>query len=163
MNATINGQEFAFAPQETILNVARRNGIHIPTLCELNDIDHAPGTCRVCLVEVHRPDFAETQYLTACDTPMGEGWKVLTRTHKVQEMRQLQMEMIMADHRQHCSTCPRTGRCELLVTANSVGLKQVRFHYTQGWEDLEPDTGSQPIIYDRSRCIRCQRCVAVCR
>ena len=163
MKATINGQEFSFAPHETILEVARRNGIHIPTLCELNDIDHAPGTCRVCLVEVHRPDCAEAQYLTACDTPMNDGWQVLTRTHAVQEMRRLQMEMTMADHRQHCSTCPRTGRCELLVAANSVGLKQVRFHYTQGWENLEPDTGSQPIIYDRSRCIRCQRCVAICR
>ena len=60
MNATINGQDVAFDANETILDVARRYGIHIPTLCELNDIDHAPGTCRICLVEVHRPGEAET-------------------------------------------------------------------------------------------------------
>lgn len=163
MKAHINGTEYSFEANETILEVARRNGVHIPTLCELNDIDHAPGTCRVCLVEVHRDGEAEPAYLTACDTPLGEGWKILTRTHKVQEMRQLQMEMTMADHRQDCSTCPRTGNCELLVAAQSVGLKHVRFRYQQGWKDLPPDTGTQPIIYDRSRCIRCQRCVAVCR
>lgn len=39
----------------------------------------------------------------------------------------------------------------------------MRFRYTDGWKDLPPETGSQPIIYDRSRCIRCARCVAVCR
>ncbi len=165
MNATINGQDVAFDANETILDVARRYGIHIPTLCELNDIDHAPGTCRICLVEVHRPGEAETaaSYVTACDTPLDEGWRVLTRTHAVQEMRRLQMEMTMADHRQDCSTCPRAGGCELLVAADSVGLKQVRFRYTHGWKDLEPDHGQQPVVYDRSRCIRCQRCVAVCR
>jgi len=163
MKAHINGREFAFERNETILEVARKYGIFIPTLCELTDIDHAPGTCRVCLVEIQRPDAADPHYVTACDTPLGEGWKVMTRTPKVQEMRQLQMEMIMADHHQACASCPRNGNCELLATANSVGLRQVRFHYSEGWENLEPDHGSQPVIYDRSRCIRCQRCVAVCR
>ena len=163
MKALINGKEFSFAANETILDVARRNGVFIPTLCELNDIDHAPGTCRVCLVEVQQAGENATRYVTACDTAMVEGCKVMTRTPKVQEMRQLQMEMIMADHHQDCASCPRNGNCELLATANSVGLKQVRFHYTEGWENLEPDQGSQPIIYDRSRCIRCQRCIAVCR
>ena len=161
MKATINGKELDFEPNETILAVARKNGIFIPTLCELNDIDHAPGTCRICLVELQQCGASETQYATACDTAMTAGCKVMTRTPKVQEMRQLQMEMIMADHHQDCASCPRNGNCELLPAANSVGLKQVRFHYTEGWKNLEPDHGSQPVIYDRSRCIRCQRCVAL--
>ena len=163
MYATINGQNCEFEANETILGVARRYGIHIPALCELHDIDHAPGTCRICVVEVRHPGSDEPEYLTACDTPLGDGWNILTRSHTVQEIRQLQMEMIMADHHQDCSTCSRNGNCELLATANAVGLKQIRFRYTEGWKDLPPDTGTQPIIYDRSRCIRCQRCVAVCR
>ena len=118
MKAQINGKEFSFEANETILDVARRNGVFIPTLCELHDIDHAPGTCRICLVEVKENEQEEPKYVTACDTAMAEGWKVMTRTPKVQEMRQLQMEMIMADHHQDCSTCPRTGNCELLPVAN---------------------------------------------
>ena len=43
MFAKINGRDFEFTANETILDVARRNDIHIPTLCELHDIDHAPG------------------------------------------------------------------------------------------------------------------------
>ena len=58
MFAKINGRDFEFTANETILDVARRNDIHIPTLCELHDIDHAPGTCRVCLVEVRAGDTA---------------------------------------------------------------------------------------------------------
>ena len=44
MKARINGQEYEFTANETILEVARRNGIFIPTLCEMHDIRHAPGT-----------------------------------------------------------------------------------------------------------------------
>ena len=95
MFAKINGRDFEFTANETILDVARRNDIHIPTLCELHDIDHAPGTCRICLVEIRRPERAEPQYVTACDTTLDDGWQVLTRTAEVQEMRRLQMEMTM--------------------------------------------------------------------
>ena len=162
MKAHINGQELVFDPAQTILEVARKHDIFIPTLCELQDIDHAPGTCRICLVEVQGKD-GEKFHATACDTPMQEDWKVLTHTAEVQDMRRLQLEMTMADHLQSCSTCSRTGNCELLAAADSVGLKQIRFHYTEGWENNEPMDEGQAIIYDRSRCIRCQRCVAVCR
>ena len=48
---TINGSEFTFQPGETILDVARRNAIDIPTLCHLNAVNPT-GACRVCLVEV---------------------------------------------------------------------------------------------------------------
>ena len=51
MKAYINGKEIACEANETILEVARRSGVYIPTLCELHDIDHAPGTCRICLVD----------------------------------------------------------------------------------------------------------------
>ena len=52
-----------------------------------------------------RPGQAAPEYLTACDTPMGEGWSVQTRTRTVQEMRQLQMEMIMADRITSYNVC----------------------------------------------------------
>ena len=43
---TINGQEVAAEANETILKCARRYGLYIPTLCEMDDIDHTPGTTR---------------------------------------------------------------------------------------------------------------------
>jgi len=58
VHATINGLAIEAEENETILHCARRNGIYIPTLCELDDIDHTPGTCRVCLVEFQLPGAA---------------------------------------------------------------------------------------------------------
>jgi formate dehydrogenase major subunit/formate dehydrogenase alpha subunit len=47
----INGQEFLFNPGETILSVARRNNVDIPTLCHLKSATPT-GACRICVVEV---------------------------------------------------------------------------------------------------------------
>ena len=89
MQAFINGQELPYKPSETILEAARRTGHYIPTLCELADIDHRPGTCRVCLVEIRRKGQQETRIGTACNTPMEDGLQVQTRTKKVREMQRI--------------------------------------------------------------------------
>ena len=47
----IDGHEFAFTPGETILQVAQRNGIDIPTLCFLKGATPT-GACRICVVEL---------------------------------------------------------------------------------------------------------------
>ncbi|MDR0379200.1 MAG: [FeFe] hydrogenase, group A [Candidatus Accumulibacter sp.] len=163
MKARINDKEIHFEANQTILEAARANGVFIPTLCEYHDLDHAPGTCRVCLVEVRQPGSDEAQYLTSCDTPMTENSIVLTTTPKIREMRRFQMEMVMSDHNEDCVTCTRQGNCELIDVANSVGLKRVGFRYPKAWEGLAPDAEGKPVVYDKSRCIRCYRCIAVCR
>jgi len=48
---TIDGDEFSFQPGETILQVAERNAINIPTLCYIKG-SNPTGACRICLVEV---------------------------------------------------------------------------------------------------------------
>ena len=85
LGAKINGKPVTFKPHETILQCARRHDFHIPTLCELDDIDHTPGTCRVCLVEARMPGQDRSMILTSCNTPMQEGMEVQTRTAKVRE------------------------------------------------------------------------------
>ena len=47
----IDGKKLTADSNETILQVARRNGIEIPTLCYLKDVNE-PASCRVCVVEV---------------------------------------------------------------------------------------------------------------
>jgi ferredoxin hydrogenase gamma subunit len=161
MKARINNKEYSFESQDTILDVARRHGVHIPTLCELHDQGHAPGTCRVCLVEVKRDGVEGAEYVTACDTPMQEDIHIFTRTSTVQDLRRVQVEMVMAEHNQDCGSCSRHGNCELLDVADAVGVKSKR--------NLAPkfsgpcEAADSAIVYDPSRCIRCMRCVAMCR
>ncbi|MBK9615818.1 MAG: iron hydrogenase small subunit [Uliginosibacterium sp.] len=162
MKTYINGKELGFEPGETILSLARRHDMHIPTLCELHDIGHAPGTCRVCLVEVKRPGVKEPVFVTACDTPVAEHWQVLTDSPMVREKRRLQVELLMADHHQDCATCSRHGNCEVLDTADYVGLRSSRF--LRGTDFPMPETDDKAAIqFDQTRCIRCLRCVTMCR
>ncbi len=163
MQGFINGKDVAFEENETILNAARRTGHYIPTLCELADINHTPGTCRVCLVELHRADGSAPHVTTACNTPMEEGLEVFTRTKRVREMQRLQVELILADHDQDCATCVRHGDCELQDVAQFVGLSKSRYHNAEKVMAREVDESSPAMIRDMTKCIRCQRCVTVCR
>jgi ferredoxin hydrogenase gamma subunit len=163
LSATINGKPVTFKPQETILQCARRHDFHIPTLCELDDIDHAPGTCRVCLVEAKVPGQDRSMVLTSCNTPMQEGMDVQTRTARVREMQRLQVELLMADHEHECATCVRHGNCELQDVAQFVGLHESRFANPALVAERPVDTSSPALIRDMKKCVRCQRCVAMCR
>jgi ferredoxin hydrogenase gamma subunit len=163
ISLTINGHACAAFPNETILSCARRHDLYIPTLCELEDIDHAPGTCRVCVVEIVQSGREAPQIVTACNTPVREGMQVATRAKRVRDMQKLQVELLMADHLQDCATCVRHGDCELQDLAQFVGLTENRFFDRARTLAREVDNSSPALIRDMQRCVRCQRCVAVCR
>ncbi len=163
MKGYINNKPVEFEKGETILEVARRNGFFIPTLCELGEINHAPGTCRVCLVEIKMKDDDKSYLVTSCNTPMEEGMEVFTRTKKVREHQRLQVELILADHDEDCATCVRHGDCELQDIAQFVGLKNKRYTYPEFYQRRTKDNSAFSIVRDMSKCIRCNRCITVCR
>jgi ferredoxin hydrogenase gamma subunit len=163
LTATINGHPVKAEPNETILHCARRYGVYVPTLCELDDIDHFPGTCRVCVVEIKLPNAAQSHLATSCNTPVVEGMEVKTRTIRVRDAQRLQVELLMADHHQDCATCVRHGSCELQDVAQYVGLYQNRFFDPIRLKARQIDDSSPAMIRDMTKCIRCQRCIAICR
>ena len=163
MKGYINGKEVEFEENETILETARAHGHFIPTLCALLCLNHTPGTCRVCLVDIKRKGSIEHQLVTSCDTPMEEGIEVLTRTKLVRERQRLQVELLLADHDQDCASCIRHGDCELQDVAQFVGLEQTHYHYPHFYRHRTKEVSSPAIIRDMSKCIRCMRCVEVCR
>ncbi|RAI43038.1 [FeFe] hydrogenase, group A [Rhodoplanes roseus] len=163
LTATINGKTVAGRAGETILDCARRHGVYIPTLCELHDIDHAPGTCRVCLVEIKMKHADKTHLVASCTTPMQDGLAIDTRTPELREMQRLQVELLLADHDQDCATCIRHGKCDLQDVAQFVGLRQNRFFDPARVAARPVDESSPALIRNMKRCIRCQRCIAICR
>ena len=74
---TINGNPLSFSLGETILDVARRNSIDIPTLCHLKGASPT-GVCRVCVVEV----AGARNLLPACATPADDNMTVKTESAK---------------------------------------------------------------------------------
>jgi len=163
VTATLDGRPVTAEAQETILACARRHGVPIPTLCEMNDIDHAPATCRVCMVEIESPGRESAQLVASCSTPVQEGMTIRTRTRRVREAQRLQVELLLADHNQDCATCVRHGNCELQDIAQYVGLHTNRFFDRNRTLGRGIDNSSPAMIRDMTKCIRCQRCVTICR
>ena len=73
VNFTIDGQCIQTEPGKTILQVAKEQGIHIPTLCYHKDLSPT-GNCRMCVVEVKGGRFLQA----ACVTPVWEGMEINT-------------------------------------------------------------------------------------
>jgi ferredoxin hydrogenase gamma subunit len=163
LHATINGLAVEAEENETILHCARRYGIYIPTLCEMDDIDHTPGTCRVCLVEFQISGNPGPKLATSCNTPVVEGMTVQTRSPRARHAQRLQVELLLADHDQDCATCVRHGNCELQDVAQFVGLHENRFYDPAFVAARDIDDSSPAMIRDMTKCIRCQRCIAICR
>lgn len=166
--AEINGRSVAFQEGETILEVCRREGIFVPTLCEFAALNHRPGTCRMCLVETTEPadsPFAPAQtprLSTACDTRLTPGLSVNTLSKRVRDARKRQAKLLFADHCETCSGCPRHGQCELQQTARQVGLTESELSRRECTRtDRIDETVS--LRFTADKCIRCLRCVEVCR
>lgn len=163
MKGYINGKEVEFKDNDTILQTASAYEHFIPTLCAMPCLNHTPGTCRVCLVDIKKKGSTDHQIVTSCDTPMQEGLEVLTRTRLVRERQRLQVELLLADHNQDCASCIRHGDCELQDVAQFVGLEQTHYNYPHFYRHRTKEISSPAIIRDMSKCIRCLRCIEVCR
>jgi len=156
INLTIDRRPVSVEPGTTILEAARQNGIRIPTLCYLKDINKI-GACRMCLVEVEGARGLQT----ACTVPCTEGMVVTTNSQKVREARKLVLELLLSDHNIECPTCVRSSNCELQQLSQELGVGTVSVHGAR--HETRVDDGSGAITVDGSKCVLCQRCVAVCR
>ena len=160
--AQLNGREVKYAPGETVLEVARREGVFVPTLCEFTALAHRPGTCRMCLVEVKEPDAETSTLATACDTRMTPGLIVETRSSRVRDARRLQASLLFADHCETCSACARHGQCELQDVARRIGLDLGSLSGRYVERTAKKDQ-TKALVFTPDKCIRCLRCVEVCR
>ena len=90
--------------------------------------------------------------------------EVLTRSQIVREKQRLQVELLLGDHDQDCATCVRHGKCELQDVAQFVGLQRSRYGKRLYFRDrTRDDSSSVSIVRDMTKCIRCHRCLHVCR
>ena len=160
--ARINGQSVTFNEGETILEVARRMGIFIPTLCEFAALNHRPGTCRMCLTEVTKANGV-TQMVTACETRVEDGDVINTRAKRVRQMQKLQAELLFADHCETCSSCARHGACELQMVAKQVGLDVTTMSGRLATRKPTVDRSAPGLVFTADKCIRCLRCIEACR
>jgi len=131
---TINGKQIKAREGKTILDVARENDIHIPTLC-YNDALEPAGNCRLCTVEVTQGKHTTVE--TSCNYLIQDGMKVETDSQRVIEARRLVMELLLA-------RCPNPKKIKEVAAEVGVDAVPLRFSL------------------ENEYCILCGLCVRAC-
>jgi bidirectional [NiFe] hydrogenase diaphorase subunit len=152
---TIDDKAVSANEGQTLLEVARENGIDIPTLCHLDGVSEV-GACRLCLVEL----AGTPRLFPACVTRAAEGMAVHTVTPKLTEYRRMILELFFSERNHICSVCVANTACELQALAARQGMDHVRFEYLN--PQLPVDTSHERFGIDHNRCILCTRCVRAC-
>ena len=132
---TIDGKPCDAEVGETILQVARRAGIWIPTLCH-HDALEPFAACRICVVEIDRGGW--WQVVTSCNYPIRRDLTVRVNSERAVRARQGVMHLLLA-------RCPES--VELADLAARMGVHSTPYpHVTEA----------------QRNCILCGLCVRVC-
>ena len=151
---TIDGRKVEFTDEKNLLTVIRKAGIDIPTLCYHSELSTF-GACRLCTVEDDRG-----RTFASCSEEPRDGMVIYTNTGKLKKYRKLIIELLLASHCRDCTTCVKSGDCNLQTLAHRFGVSSVR--YSNYREQKPLDFSSPSIVRDPNKCILCGNCVRVC-
>ena len=133
----LDGRSVRASRGESVLEVARRHGIHIPTLCH-HDAIEPYGACRLCVVEATRR--GRSRVVTSCEYRASGGEEIRTTGERVLRVRRVVLELLLA----------RAPDAEVVRDlAREAGVDRPRFE------------GRDGTPFER-RCILCGLCVRVC-
>jgi len=128
----IDGKEVTASEGMTVLEAAQSAGIYIPTLCHHEKLEPFGG-CRLCIVEVEVGSWKKL--VVSCVYLAEENLKVRTRSEKIDRIRKILVEMLLA----HAPESP-----QLQDLAVEYGADRDRFEK------------------EASFCIHCGLCVRYC-
>ena len=151
---TIDGRKVEFTDEKNVLSVIRKAGIDIPTLCYHSEVSTF-GACRLCTVEDDRG-----RMFGSCSEEPRDGMVIYTNSGRIKKYRKLIVELLLAAHCRDCTTCVKSGECDLQRLALRLGVNKVRFENTR--EIREIDDSSPAIVRDPNKCILCGDCVRAC-
>ncbi|MBI3946505.1 MAG: molybdopterin-dependent oxidoreductase, partial [Armatimonadetes bacterium] len=152
---TIDGREVKGRAGQTVLDVCKENGIHVPTLCHFPGLSNV-GACRLCVVEVD----GSNKLGTACTLPATDGLAIRTDSEALFARRKMTVELLFSERNHYCPICPMSGDCELQDLGYRFGIDSIRYPFL--FPALALDASHPHIAMEPSRCVLCQRCVRVC-
>jgi formate dehydrogenase major subunit len=153
VNIILNGNIVDGFRGETILELAKRNGIEIPTLC--NDPRLEPFTsCFVCVVEVEGLRGLQP----SCSTKINEGMRIETDNEKIHRARKTALDLLVSNHYADCiGPCKQTCPAGVDVQGYISLIEKGKYHDAVA---LIKETNPLPAICGRV-CVR--PCEVACR
>ena len=159
----LNGREVSGRPGMTILELAKQEGVYIPTLCHEPQLSSpgaacpSIGACRICIVEEER----NGALLTSCTTFITPGMVIATASPRVLERRRTIVELILSSHPDACLVCDKGNRCQLRRIASELSIGPLSF---QKIPQAATVKDANPFIKrDLSKCVLCAKCIRACQ
>lgn len=153
-NFKIDGISVEAKKGETILSVARKNDIYIPTMCYISKTTPC-ASCRMCVVEAEGVEG----FVLSCNTPPTEGIEITTNSKELESERTNIMKLYDVNHPLECGVCDKSGECDLQNKTLEFNVARQSFSARDQLRETK-DWGL--INYDPSLCILCEKCVHVC-
>lgn len=160
VNIVFNDIKMEVEKGTTILEAAKKIGVHIPTLCHLDlegfGIVNQVASCRVCVVEVEgRPSL-----VPSCAEKVQEGMVIHSDSIKAMSGRRMAVELLLSNHPKDCLSCAKNLECELQALAQELGIRDI---YWEGEQvNYKKDTSTFSLIKDPNKCVMCRRCETMC-
>lgn len=156
LTITIDGNTLTAHEDETILQVALRNDIYIPHLCYHPDLNPI-GVCRLCFVEV------DSVPVLSCKTKVENNMNIKTSTPEIDEIRRVNVEILVANHHATCKGCSAIKYCALQKLKGKIRIDKKRvLRLRPPSQKLPLDTTNPYFDYDPNKCILCEICVRTC-
>jgi len=117
ISITIDNKTYKTESGKTILEVARENGITIPTLCYDESISHNTS-CFVCVVK----DTKSGRFMPSCASLAIDGMVIESESDEVRDMRRTALNLLLSEHTGDCEApctmaCPAHANVEEYVRA----------------------------------------------
>lgn len=155
INIIINGRPAVAQEGQTVMEAARANGYFIPALCQHPDFA-VKANCRVCVVAIK----GQRGLRTSCSTVVVEGMDISLDSPAVVNSRNLNLELLFAEHVEKCPTCELRFNCTLLDLAKRYKIKINRFPDRK--QKRQTYKFANAVEIDGSQCIDCRNCIDAC-
>jgi formate dehydrogenase major subunit len=147
----LNGREVHARANETIIEVADREGVEIPRLCYKPGLDKA-GNCRACMVEIK----GERVLAPSCCRAPAQGMEVASDSERAVKSQKMVLELLQSD----MPETEYTRRNEVDEWSGKLRVGKPRF---PSRVNVAPDLSHPAIAVNLDACIQCTRCLRACR
>jgi NADH-quinone oxidoreductase subunit F len=150
----LDGALLACNGKETILSLAGKAGVRIPTLC-FEGKCQPQARCMVCAVF----DRNSKRFVPACETLAQPGHAYDHATEQVRTFRRRALELLLNRHDFRCGSCAKKENCILLELVKEYRARKK----TPAKKSAAEEIRCGNLIFAPDRCILCGRCVGLAR
>jgi [NiFe] hydrogenase diaphorase moiety small subunit len=147
---TLDGDDVAFEPGQTIIQAALAAGKYIPHLCYHPEFK-PHGSCKLCTVKINGRPAA------SCTSAAQPGLSVESEIPEIQDQRRTMVQMLLVEGNHFCPSCEKSGNCMLQGLAYDLGVMSP--HFPQIFPTRPLDASHADVFLDFDRCILCELCV----